>query len=239
MPLPEFDAVLFDAGGIFVIPDPTVLGPLLAYYGGAHDVESHHRAHYAAMAAKSHEGAAEGDWAAYDLAYVAAVGVPAVDHDRAAYVLGRSRNAFTWRWAIPQSVTALRSLAAAGIPMGVVSNAAGQIAETLLRSGVCQEGPGELVEMRVIVDSHLVGVAKPDPAIFDHALAHFPGIDRSRILYIGDSVTMDIGGATAAGLVPVLLDPYDDHAGASFRRIRSLADLSPFVGSLGGDADGR
>ena len=28
----EIDAVLFDAGGIFVIPDPTVLAPLLNYY---------------------------------------------------------------------------------------------------------------------------------------------------------------------------------------------------------------
>ena len=27
--LPNFDAILFDAGGIFLLPDPTVLGPLL------------------------------------------------------------------------------------------------------------------------------------------------------------------------------------------------------------------
>ena len=34
------------------------------------------------------------------------------------------------------------------------------------------------------------------------------------------------GGATAAGLHPILLDPYDDHAGADFTRIRSLAELA-------------
>ena len=34
------DAILFDAGGILVLPDPTVLGPLLAYYGGDASIEA-------------------------------------------------------------------------------------------------------------------------------------------------------------------------------------------------------
>ena len=79
--------------------------------------------------------------------------------------------------------------------------------------------------MRCIVDSHVVGVAKPDPRIFEHALPCFPGIAPERIAYVGDSVTMDIGGARAAGLHPILLDPYDDHADADFERIRSLREL--------------
>lgn len=45
------------------------------------------------------------------------------------------------------------------------------------------------------------------------------------IAFVGDSVTMDVGGALAAGLQPILLDPYDDHAEADFRRIRSLCEL--------------
>ncbi len=80
--------------------------------------------------------------------------------------------------------------------------------------------------MRCIVDSHVVGVAKPDPAIFDHALAYFAEFERSRIAYVGDSVTMDVGAATAAGLHPILLDPYDDHAGADFERISAVAELT-------------
>ena len=113
--------------------------------------------------------------------------------------------------------------------MGVVSNASGQI-EAMLRREICQVGVGDHVEMRCIVDSHVVGVAKPDPAIFDHTLAHFAEFDRSRIAYVGDSVTMDIGAATAAGLHPILLDPYDDHAGADFERIESSPNSSPTVG---------
>ena len=55
---------------------------------------------------------------------------------------------------------------------------------------------------------------------------HFAEFERSRIAYVGDSVTMDIGPAAAAGLHPILLDPYDHHAGADFERIRSVAELA-------------
>jgi putative hydrolase of the HAD superfamily len=221
----RFDAVLFDAGGVLVLPDPTVLGPLLAYYGGDHSIEVNRRAHYAGMAAKSTAGAMEADWATYDEAYVRAVGVDEVDVAEATTLLGQTRHAPLWRWAIPESRAALDRLAAAGIPMGVVSNASGQIEGVLARE-ICQVGVGSHVAMRCVIDSDVVGVAKPDPAIFDHALVHFVDIERGRIAYIGDSVTMDIASAKGAGLHPILVDPYDDHPGARFERIRSLTELA-------------
>lgn len=221
----RFDAILFDAGGILVLPDPTVLGPLLAFYGGDPSVDVHRRAHYAAMAAKSLAGSGETIWDEYDHAYVRAVGVPEHDLAAAAFVLGRTRNAHLWRWPIPESVDALRALAAAGVPIGVVSNASGQIEEVLRRSGVCQVGDGPGAPVRVVIDSHVVGVAKPDPAIFEPALVHFTDIARDRIAYVGDSITMDVAGARAAGLHPVLLDPHGDHPEADFDRIASLGEL--------------
>lgn len=221
----QFDAILFDAGGIFLLPDPTVLAPLLEPYGGDPSIAAHVRAHYFAMAVKSAAGSGESFWDEYNEAYVQSVGVPAHDVVYAAHVLGRTRNAFTWRWPVPESVRALAALVAAGMPVGVVSNASGQIEDVLQRSGVCQVGDGPHTPVRVIIDSHVVGVAKPHPAIFEPALVHFTGIERHRIAYVGDSVTMDIGGARAAGLHPILLDPYDDHVGADFDRIRSLLEL--------------
>ena len=227
----RFDAVILDAGGVLVLPDPGVLGPLLARYGGSLSLDAHRRAHYAAMKAKSDRDEAEGSWGVYNDAYVAAVGVADADLGEAAVVLDRTRSAWLWRWTIPETRLALDALRAAGVPMGVVSNANGQV-EDMLRREICQIGPGRHVEMRCIVDSHLVGVAKPDPAIFDHALAHFAEFDRSRIAYVGDSVTMDIGASTVAGLHPILLDPYDDHANADFERIRAVSDLvGEFTGS--------
>ena len=225
MSAPRFDAVIFDAGGVLVLPDPLVLGPLLAYYGGDGSVEANARAHYAGMKAKADADASETDWGVYDRAYVEAVGVDAHEIAEAAMVLGRTRFHGTWRYVIDSSRVALQRLAGVGIPMGVVSNASGQI-EAMLARSVAQVGPGEHVEMRVIVDSHVVGVAKPDPRIFDFALPAFEEFDRSRIAYVGDSVTMDIASASTAGLHPILLDPYDDHLGADFERIGSLHDLA-------------
>jgi putative hydrolase of the HAD superfamily len=221
----RFDAVLFDAGGVLLLPDPLVFGPLLGYYGGDPSIEAHRRAHYAGMHAKSVVDAAEGEWEPYNRAYLEAIGVPEHERAAAAEVFQLTRGARLWRWVIPETRVALDALAEAGVPMGVVSNAYGQIAEVLARE-VCQVGPGAHVEVRCIVDSHLVGVAKPDPSIFDHALPHFDGFDRARIAYVGDSVTMDVGAARGAGLHPILVDPYDDHVGADFERIPSVTALA-------------
>ena len=126
-----------------------------------------------------------------------------------------------------RAASALDALATAGVPLGVVSNASGQIEDVLSRSGVCQVGDGPHVSMRVIVDSHVVGVSKPDPRIFDFALGHF---DRRRAAR--DRLRRRLGddgrrcGARGAGLHPILLDPYDDHPDADFDRLRSLSELT-------------
>lgn len=221
----DYDAILFDAGGVLVLPDPTVLGPLLEPYGGDPSIERHRRAHYAAMAAKSREREAETEWDSYNVTYVRSVGVREELVEHAIVVLDHTRTAHLWRWAIPETLAALAALAERGVPMGVVSNARGQVEEALAVAAICQAGDGPGTAMRVVIDSDVVGVAKPDPRIFDFALPFFPEFERDRIVYVGDSVVMDIGGATAAGLQPVLLDPYDDHSGADFARIRSVADL--------------
>jgi putative hydrolase of the HAD superfamily len=221
---PRVDAFLFDAGGVLVLPDPTVLGPTLALYGADPAPEAHRRAHYAGMAAKSEQGAEERDWRAYDLAYVAVLGVPEVDLAEAATVLGTTRSAWLWRYPISSSVEALRCLHERGVPIGVVSNASGQIESVLRRVRVCQVGDGEGVPVRCVVDSHVVGVAKPDPRVFSPALDVL-GVPAERVAYVGDSVTMDVQGARAAGLEPVLVDPYDDHPDADHARVRTLEEL--------------
>ena len=159
------------------LPDPTVLAPLLAPYGGSTEIDSHRRAHYAAMAVKSQLDDGEHDSHAYDEAYVRAVGVDDDVVALAAGVLGECRVPALWRWPIPESVHGLRLLHDRGIPLGVVSNASGQIADTLCRGGICQIGEGAGVIVRCVVNSHLVGVAKPDPAIFEHAARESGGIN--------------------------------------------------------------
>lgn len=224
-----FDAVIFDAGGVFVLPDPTVIAPLLAPFGGSIDLELHRRAHYAGMAAKSRVDAVEADWQVYNETYVATIGVAADMAAIAATLLGRTRSADLWRYPIAENVNAIKELAARGVPMSVVSNAAGQIEWVLEWSGVCQRGEGPLVAMRTIIDSEVVGIAKPDPQIFEFALVEHSETPRDRILYVGDSVSMDVNGSRAAGLVPVLIDPFDDHDAADFARVKSVADLIELI----------
>ena len=109
------------------------------------------------------------------------------------------------------------------MPIGVVSNAAGQIESVLRRFGVCQVGEGDGVPVVIIIDSTIVGVAKPDPAIFSFALDVLDA-KPEHVAYVGDSYANDVVGARAAGMRPFLLDPYDDHAGADYERIKAVAE---------------
>lgn len=222
----RFDAVLFDAGGVLVLPDPLVLAPLIAYYGGDDRHESYVRAHYAGMAAKSAADVGESDWTHYNDTYLAHLSVPDEHTSAALEVLTHVKsNARLWRHPIPGAADALAQLASRRVPIGIVSNASGQIESTLVLSGICQVGPGAHAEVRCVIDSHVVGVEKPDPRIFDHALVHFAGIDRSRIAYVGDSLVMDVRGSRAAGLVPVLVDPYDYAVDHDVIRVRGISEL--------------
>ncbi len=221
----DYDAVLFDVGGVLALPDATVLGPALAPFGGSTLLEVHRRAHYAAMKAKSDRDHVEGQWDAYNHEYLRRVGVRDRDMDLAMAVFEDIRSPHIWRQPIADSVVAMRRLHDEGVPMGVISNAAGQVETYLGWLGVCQVGPGDGVPVRTIIDSHVVGVIKPDPEIFELALDHFREFDRPRILYVGDSASIDIVGATAVGMRAVLMDPYDDHHGERFPRVQSLVDL--------------
>ena len=224
------DAFLFDAGGVLVLPDAAVLGPALAPYGADPSPAGHERAHYGAMAAKSRSGEGETEWGSYNRAYVRSLGVAVHDEDEAAVVLGRTRHAHLWRAPIAGAADGLRQLAAAGYVVGVVSNASGQIESVLRRFGVCQVGPGDGASVRCVVDSEVVGVAKPNPAIFGFGLAALDGIPAHRVGYVGDSVVMDVEGARAAGLHPFLVDPFNDWPDADFDRVLGVADLARRAG---------
>jgi len=75
-----------------------------------------------------------------------------------------------------------------------------------------------------VVDSHVVGYAKPDPRIFKHAL-DITGSEPSRTLHVGDMYYADIVGAEAAGIRAVLLDPFDDWADYDCPRLPDLPAL--------------
>ena len=146
--------------------------------------------------------------------------------------LQRVWTALLWRARIEESVAALWKLFNRNVPIGVVSNASGQIEGILATQGVCQVGAGAGVPVSVVSDSHFVGYAKPDPRVFEPALGVLAAqgvTDRSRIGYVGDSFINDVAGAAAAGLVPLHLDPYGLYADLGHERIESLHELLDMV----------
>jgi len=76
----------------------------------------------------------------------------------------------------------------------------------------------------VVVDSALVGVEKPDPAIFRPALEAL-GVTAAEAVYVGDLYEVDVVGARAAGLEAVLLAPDGDRQSAPCRAVPSLSAL--------------
>jgi 2-haloacid dehalogenase len=84
-----------------------------------------------------------------------------------------------------------------------------------------------------IVISEEVGLAKPDPAIFDVALERAANPERSTVLVVGDSLSSDIAGGAAAGLDTCWFNPEgagNGHGVAPTHEIRRLRDLLPIVG---------
>ncbi len=234
----RFDAILFDAGGIFLIPDPVVIGTVIREFDGDSSVETLTRAHYAGMAAiDSRVPIGEGmsiekyGWDSYREAYARSAGVSEQHVESAVVKLRSLFSPFLWRYPLLESTAALWRLHLKNVPLGVVSNASGQIEMTLAYQCICQVGSGAGVPVLIVSDSHVVGVAKPAAGVFADAIELLAqrGISKDRVAYVGDSLVNDVYGALNAGLVPLLLDPYDDHINDDCERIHSLHELEAFV----------
>jgi HAD superfamily hydrolase (TIGR01509 family) len=107
-----------------------------------------------------------------------------------------------WRKPISGMFELVHELASREIPVGVISNSEGRLAELL-------EELGEASPFRVIVDSGRLGIDKPDPRIFEHA-AHALGTPLTDIVHIGDAWEADVIGARKAGAQAVWFAPSDD-----------------------------
>lgn len=115
--------------------------------------------------------------------------------------LGRLRDTFRRReaWEIYDDVVpALDALRRNGVRLGVVSNWDSRLPDLLRMLGLAEY-------FETIVVSHLEGLEKPDPAIFERALERMGGRAR-QALYVGDRPEVDLVGARAAGMDAVIVD---------------------------------
>lgn len=224
------DAVIFDMGGIFMLPHPTVTAATLraaeVLTADHVDDEAFHRAHYSGM--RAHDRTADpDDWQPYLVASLGALGVTGDLVPKAIEALEElfeGPSLELWIWSQPDATAVLERLAEHGLGVAVVSNCDGTAEEILRRAGVCQVGSGDGVEVVAVIDSGVVGVSKPDPAVFLPALTAL-GVEAHRTIYVGDSLRFDVGGAQAAGMHPVHFDPYGLYDEHDHDRVLSLTEL--------------
>jgi putative hydrolase of the HAD superfamily len=116
----------------------------------------------------------------------------------------------------------LERLRAEGMVLGVVSNFEAWLEELLESLDVRSAFP-----VRVI--SGVEGVEKPDPRIFELAMAR-AGVGPHASVYVGDNPELDVEPAAALGMFPVLIDRRDRHADATVARITSMTELPRVLG---------
>ncbi len=100
--------------------------------------------------------------------------------------------------AFPDAAPALATLRSRGLRLLCVSNWDVSLAEVLSRCGLAEQLDG-------VVSSAAAGSRKPDPAIFEQALAR-AGVEPAQALHVGDTPEEDLDGARAAGIRALLID---------------------------------
>jgi putative hydrolase of the HAD superfamily len=173
----------------------------------------------------------EDGYVAYHRTYVDVLGLTGREAERGIAVLSDVwATSSVWIAPLPWAASGLTALAATGLPIVIVSNADGTVAEMLASSAVCQVGDGDGTRITHVIDSTAVGVAKPDPRIFELAL-EVVGVSPERAVHVGDAYRFDVLGARAANVHPVLMDPLDIRRDVDCTRIGSLDRLVDVLAS--------
>lgn len=146
-----------------------------------------------------------GFWSAYLSSWLAPAGAP----DAALEVVYRQlvefhRRHHLWNRPVPGAPAAIASLGGAGLRVAAISNSDGRAEQVLAGMGLARE-------FEFVIDSAEIGIEKPDARIFRLACERL-GLDPGECSYVGDVMSVDIEGAAAAGLLPVLLDHYGSYA---------------------------
>lgn len=216
--------MFLDAGGVLVYPNWTRVSDTLVRHGV--------RVSAAALAAAEPHAKKRLDsgetvratndqqrgWTYFNLVLTDA-GIPLSDATAAAlaelHVYHEQSN--LWE-TVPHEVRpALAALRARGYRLVVVSNANGTLHRAFDRLGLTPL-------LDIVFDSHLEGVEKPDPRFFRIALERSDATPETTV-HVGDLYHVDVVGARAAGITPVLLDSAGLYHDCDCLRMQSLAGL--------------
>jgi putative hydrolase of the HAD superfamily len=149
---------------------------------------------------------------------LAEVGVPEEMLDASVEcALRLARREMLWRKAEDAAAEVLDQLKSLGLKLGVVSNSDGRIKSAFQQAGLASY-------FDFFIDSFIVGVEKPAAEIFQLAIRR-ASVAAREAAYVGDLYAVDVVGARAAGLLPILYDPFNLKEDADCLVIRSILDL--------------
>ncbi len=122
----------------------------------------------------------------------------------------------------PETVPTLAALRERGLLLGLISNCSAQAGAVLERIGLSQH-------FDAIALSCDVGIAKPDPGIFEHACQHLQ-VAPEESMFVADGAFTELDAAKAVGMVAVKIEQAhqsgDYGTSTSFdHRIERLTDV--------------
>jgi putative hydrolase of the HAD superfamily len=122
---------------------------------------------------------------------------------------------------LPGARELVEGLRGRGLKVGVISNWSEALPGLLA-------GLGLTPHLDCVVVSALEGCEKPEPRIFELALAR-AGVPAAEALHAGDDPLKDVQGARAAGILPVLVGPATPPAAAGCARVPDLFALERMI----------
>lgn len=125
-----------------------------------------------------------------------------------------------WR-LYPETRATLDTLRDRGYRLGVISNFDIRLFGLL-------DGLGIAGHFDPIVASSRAGAAKPDPAIFRHALTKC-GANAEQAVHIGDTYELDVLGAHAAGVAAIFIDRVGQTTPPDCPVVCSLDEVPPLL----------
>ncbi|MDR1015007.1 MAG: HAD family hydrolase [Coriobacteriales bacterium] len=163
------------------------------------------------------EGRASGIWVDLYEYLCGLLGIPELGPEVARIGYERFLDPDSWT-LFDDVIPTLFALKSRRVSIGLISNWDHSLTSII-------EGMGIRFYFDVVLASADVGLHKPQPEIFRLAL-HETEAFASETIHVGDHLQADVGGATAAGINPVLIDRDDRHPdGEGYIRITNLRDL--------------
>jgi putative hydrolase of the HAD superfamily len=218
------ETVFLDAGGVIVFPNWQRVSDALAGHGVSVSAERLERADPLAKKALDVPAVIHGtsdqsrSWPYFNLVLEYAGVAPCDRTDLALADLRRYHDTMNLWETVPDHVPhALRALKARH-RLVVVSNANGTLHHAFERLGLMP-----LVDD--VLDSAVEGIEKPDPRLFQIALARSGG-KAATTVHVGDMYEIDVAGARAAGIRPLFIDSAGLYPDADCPRYRSLAEVA-------------